>query len=737
MDSAFHWLQSQQSCSYARAALELAPPPMADELSGDTKRKLSDQGRSLLMASMQLQKQAAAAAVAPESGTSFEATTVTLQRIEGEGLGLLMDREGDPPNMHIWVDDLVPDSVSAMCGKIKLGDTLAQVNGQLVQEMAFEAVMGGLGQPTVELVFTRRKDGRRMSGRSASMAARASLAERSATARRKGSVQVQAQASALAKAAVKAAAAEESGGEPPVGRKARRLSLASQKMMDKADKAAEGGGAGGEGGGGKDRRGSFLDHLSGPMKKIKVTLERNEAGLGIVLDHTGTPPQQHIWVDELVEGTPAAKCKKIRMGDTLAEVNGENIRWLPIEEVVKLLGTHVVKLTFLRRKDGEELLAEQKEEEGAKQLFDARRFSVAGAQEAEDAKARGEMPARRGSLGAGANPNAGLAAAVESQGRKQDEKKSAMLRDQMGAFAHTSSPVGRRSSLVLKGKGGRSSLTAGAAQENAAGEPDLVPPKRATLENGRLSSRPSASRSGSVKMMRSRSMPSGPGPALIDAERAQVRVPPDAPPAPPRPSSFVPFFVVVFQLTWHLLLLASLFLAGPVCPQELAAFEACIRAGADISKHGRRGKPHTRTIFCPAERPSWVAPGSENFRCVCWCKPIKPGAEEEKMPSEESSLPLHTVMAVRPGKTTDVLSRAEDAPEDLCFSLVSPARTLDIQCRSVEQRDMLLRGFQVRAAPLPPSPRFPRPICGPSPSHRRPQLACAAARLRAFHRGIH
>ena len=100
LDSAFHWLQSQQSCSYARAALELAPPPMADELSGDTKRKLSDQGRSLLMASMQLQKQAAAAAVAPESGTSFEATTVTLQRIEGEGLGLLMDREGDPPNMQ-------------------------------------------------------------------------------------------------------------------------------------------------------------------------------------------------------------------------------------------------------------------------------------------------------------------------------------------------------------------------------------------------------------------------------------------------------------------------------------------------------------------------------------------------------------------------------------------------------------------------------------------------------------
>ena len=68
------------------------------------------------------------------------------------------------------------------------------------------------------------------------------------------------------------------------------------------------------------------------------------------------------------------------------------------------------------------------------------------------------------------------------------------------------------------------------------------------------------------------------------------------------------------------------------------------------------------------------------------------------MPAEESSLPLHTVMAVRPGKTTEVLARAEDAPEDLCFSLVSPARTLDIQTSSVEQRDMLLRGFQVSSA---------------------------------------
>jgi hypothetical protein len=67
-------------------------------MNGDVKRKLSDQGRSLLMASMQLQKQAAAAGGG--GGASFEATTVTLRRVEGQGLGLLMDRCVPVPRAH-------------------------------------------------------------------------------------------------------------------------------------------------------------------------------------------------------------------------------------------------------------------------------------------------------------------------------------------------------------------------------------------------------------------------------------------------------------------------------------------------------------------------------------------------------------------------------------------------------------------------------------------------------------
>ena len=112
------------------------------------------------------------------------------------------------------------------------------------------------------------------------------------------------------------------------------------------------------------------------------------------------------------------------------------------------------------------------------------------------------------------------------------------------------------------------------------------------------------------------------------------------------------------------------------------------------------------------------------------------------MPSEESSLPLHTVMAVRPGKTTEVLARAEDAPEDLCFSLVSPARTLDIQTSSVEQRDMLLRGFQVSSAShaqlsVPCTSSFLALRLSTHArafTHTGTLLCCiAAARLRPFH----
>jgi hypothetical protein len=125
--------------------------------------------------------------------------------------------------------------------------------------------------------------------------------------------------------------------------------------------------------------------------------------------------------------------------------------------------------------------------------------------------------------------------------------KSTALKNQMGAFAANSSPVGRRNSLK-SGAARRSSLGGGAGKAGGA-------PKRASLTKG--------------------------GPASAKAPAAKDE-------------------------------------ATDEKKEELLRFEEVVREGLDLQKHGRRGKPHIRTVFCPVERPQWVPPGSENFRCVCW-----------------------------------------------------------------------------------------------------------------------
>lgn len=182
------------------------------------------------------------------------------------------------------------------------------------------------------------------------------------------------------------------------------------------------------------RRNSILQMLGGSkdaLKKVKVTVQRDETGLGIVLDHKGQPPQQQIWVDELVEGTPAHKCGKIKRGDQLTEVGGENIKWMPIEEVVKLLGTPSVKLTFMRNKEKAEEFTKDSDK---KQLFDARRFSQLGAE--ENAKNKDEPDS----------------AAPAPAPQMSEEEKKKLRMSSMGAFASSNTPAGRRSSLGSKSR---------------------------------------------------------------------------------------------------------------------------------------------------------------------------------------------------------------------------------------------------------------------------------------------
>lgn len=81
--------------------------------------------------------------------------TVDLKR-DAKGLGILMDKKGKPPNQRIWVDEIVAGTPAASCGKIEVGDTLLEVNGQEVDKMTFEAVMTELKKDDVQLKFDRK-----------------------------------------------------------------------------------------------------------------------------------------------------------------------------------------------------------------------------------------------------------------------------------------------------------------------------------------------------------------------------------------------------------------------------------------------------------------------------------------------------------------------------------------------------------------------------------------------------
>jgi len=134
----------------------------------------------------------------------------------------------------------------------------------------------------------------------------------------------------------------------------------------------------------------------------------------------------------------------------------------------------------------------------------------------------------------------------------------------------------------------------------------------------------------------------------------------------------------------------------PLLELELQQFDENLRKGIDLLKHGRRGKPHLRRIVCPIERPSWIKPGTENFRCVQWT-PVPETGAALPFPEQKASLALHTATRVVAGKETTVMQRneAKNVSAELCLSICSPSRTLDLQCENKETRDRLYRGFNL------------------------------------------
>jgi hypothetical protein len=337
-----------------------------------------------------------------------------------KGIGILLDKSGKPPSQHIWIDDIMMGTPAAENGKIKAGDTLLKVNGESIEGKDFSQIMEDFKKDSISLVFVRRPDGAKL------------------TATDMGKIL---------------------GGFDSKPKIKRRLSLASIKTEKKAQDQTKAGKEGKE----VKRRGSIMALLSGgsgKMTKIKCVLTRDHTGLGIVLDHKGKPPQQQIWVDELVDGTPAAKCGKIKRGDMLKEVAGENIEWMPIEEVVKMLGTQTVKLVFMRNKK-EEDRDELCKTSDAKQLFDARKFSE------ENAKKK-EREAELSASGRTAEVNTNVT----------DAEKEELRKTQMNAFAHGKTAAGRRASQIKK----RNSMTSGGDSDDDAPQKELSTEHEAELQ---------------------------------------------------------------------------------------------------------------------------------------------------------------------------------------------------------------------------------------------------------------
>jgi hypothetical protein len=105
-----------------------------------------------------------------------------------------------------------------------------------------------------------------------------------------------------------------------------------------------------------------------------------------------------------------------------------------------------------------------------------------------------------------------------------------------------------------------------------------------------------------------------------------------------------------------------------------------LNRGATFIKHGRSGDPHNRFV--------WV---SSDFKRIHW------GDADTR---NSKFMRFEDVTDVQAGKNTAVFQRSYGAkfssiPESMCFSVVSGARTLDLQADSVERRNFWVQNLFV------------------------------------------
>lgn len=86
--------------------------------------------------------------------------------------------------------------------------------------------------------------------------------------------------------------------------------------------------------------------------------------------------------------------------------------------------------------------------------------------------------------------------------------------------------------------------------------------------------------------------------------------------------------------------------------------------GTQFVKHGRWGAPHTRLVSLRNGTVSWFT----------------------------GDLPVKEIISVTSGKKTKVFERTE-VEADVCFSIITKDRTLDLQAANKNQRDFWVKNI--------------------------------------------
>jgi len=117
--------------------------------------------------------------------------------------------------------------------------------------------------------------------------------------------------------------------------------------------------------------------------------------------------------------------------------------------------------------------------------------------------------------------------------------------------------------------------------------------------------------------------------------------------------------------------------------KERALQRRMLEAGDVFLKHGRRGNPHRRLV--------WYDPVADAVR---WGKVGKKPTRSTAL-NGDRDMSFAQVSNVVAGQTTAVFHRSSSGPEKqhLCFSLVAPGRTLDLEADSGPKRDKWLSAF--------------------------------------------